>query len=176
MGSSLCDFHTAQVPSGEKRFPTRKDELSVSKDELHTILSSRDYRLDGLFTIILWEKERNEWGLEKIKEKLERPSFIPYLGRKSCPSGLPFEPHLVEAETMRAALDNAQFKFNPDEIGLRVADQKMLYWDECSHSGLKSQQVFERRDIPLSRIRWQFDTRKECHASWTDKGNNHVHQ
>ncbi|MEN6396285.1 MAG: type I-E CRISPR-associated protein Cas5/CasD, partial [Methanoregula sp.] len=47
-GVLLRDYHTAQVPPAGKgkikyHFLTRKDELAVPKDELNTILSSRDY-------------------------------------------------------------------------------------------------------------------------------------
>ena len=58
-GILLRDYHTAQVPPAGKgkmkyHFPTRKDELAVPKDELNTILSSRDYRCDAVYTICLW--------------------------------------------------------------------------------------------------------------------------
>jgi hypothetical protein len=41
----------------------------------------------------------------------------------------------------------------------------MLYWDEDAAAGIEQQHIFERRDLPLSRGRWQFDMRKERHAA-----------
>ena len=60
-GILLRDYHTAQVPSsgkGRKKlvFSTRKAELSVPKDELNTILSSRDYRCDAVYSVCLWSR------------------------------------------------------------------------------------------------------------------------
>ena len=56
-GTLLRDYHTAQVPSSKGRkkmvFPTRKAELSVPKDDLNTVLSSRDYRCDAHYTVCL---------------------------------------------------------------------------------------------------------------------------
>src|SRR5664280_2880063 len=50
-GRLMRDYHTAQVPSRSdlKKRPhaTRKDELSLPKTDLNTILSSRDYRQDA---------------------------------------------------------------------------------------------------------------------------------
>ncbi len=160
-GVPLTDYHTAQVPSGKERYCTRRDELSGERSDLNTILSTRDYRSDGLYAIILWEKKTCEWSLAEIADKLIRPSFVLYLGRKSCPLALPLEPQIVEAASLIEALGKGQF------IAFRFKDseQKMLYWDDCDEQGVEAQHVFERRDMPLSRSRWQFDVRREKHAA-----------
>lgn len=163
-GVPLVDYHTAQVPSGKERYCTRRDELSGERSDLNTILSTRDYRADGLSTIILWEKKACERGLAEIADKLIRPSFVLYLGRKSCPLALPLEPQIVEAVSLIEALGKGVF-IDIKALGFKDTDQKMLYWDDCDYAGVEPQHIFERRDLPLSRGRWQFDARKERHAA-----------
>jgi CRISPR system Cascade subunit CasD len=164
MGQILTDYHTAQVPSGTKPYCTRRQELSGEKSELNTILSTRSYRADGLYTIILWQRTPKEWSLEQIMAKLEEPVFVPYLGRKSCPTALPFEAQIVDAVSLVEALSQVKFT-NIDSFGFKSFGQKTLYWDVDAVAGVVQQHAFERRDLPLSRCRWQFDTRKEYHAA-----------
>jgi len=164
VGVPLADYHTAQVPSGKERHCTRRQELSGEKSELNTILSTRDYRCDGLHIIVLWQRKHDEWSIEQIKVKLEQPEFVPYLGRKSYPAALPFEAQIVDTVSLAEALAKGKF-MSLHPFGFKPVGQKMLYWDEDAVSGVTQQHVFERRDLPLSRGRWQFDTRKECHAA-----------
>jgi CRISPR system Cascade subunit CasD len=157
LGCSLSDYHTAQVPSGKERYCTRRQELSGEKSELNTILSTRAYRSDGL-------RKQGEWDLEQSKTKLEQPEFVPYLGRKSCPTALPFEAQIIEAVSLVEVLAKGKF-LNIQSFGFMFTGQKMLYWDEDAAAGVEKQHIFERRDLPLSRGRWQFDIRKERHAA-----------
>ena len=93
-GILMRDYHTAQVPAGKGKikyhFLTRKDELAVPKDELNTILSSRDYRCDAVYTICLWAYASPPYPIATIKSHLDNPAFVLYLGRKSCPSRFRF--------------------------------------------------------------------------------------
>lgn len=164
MGLVLADYHTAQVPSGKERYCTRKQELSGEKSDLNTILSTRDYRIDGLSTIVLWLRAQSKWSLGEIKAKLEHPEFVPYLGRKSCPAALPFQAQVVEAVSLIEAVAKGDF-LDIRSLGFKPVGQKTLYWDDDGEAGVELQHVFERRDVPLSRGRWQFDTRKEYHAA-----------
>lgn len=166
IGITLADYHTAQVPSGKERYCTRQQELAGEKSELNTILSTRDYRIDGLYTIVLWQRKQCEWSLDQIKTKLEQPEFMPYLGRKSCPAALPFQAQIVDAISLVAAIGKGNF-FDIQSLGFKFVGQKMLYWDDDAMAGIAQQHIFERRDLPLSRGRWQFDTRKECQAALT---------
>lgn len=164
MGYPLSDYHTAQVPSGKEPYCSRRQELLGEGSELNTILSARDYRMDGLYTIVLWQRKQSEWSMERIKEKLEQPEFVPYLGRKSCPVALPFEAQIIDAVSVVDAISKVKFL----DISLfwpKFTGQKMLYWDEDAVAGIERQHIFEKRDLPLSRGRWQFDTRKECHSA-----------
>lgn len=166
LGLPLSDYHTAQVPSGNERHCTRRDELSGVKSDLNTILSTRDYRLDGLYMIILWERKSSEWNLERIVTALTQPAFVPYLGRKSCPTALPFEPQVVDAVSIVEAIGKGKF-MDILELKSGLAGPRMLYWDDDGEAGIGHQHIFERRDAPLSRTRWQFDVRKEKHAAIT---------
>jgi len=170
-GTPLSDYHTAQVPSSgtgknRKRFATRRDEVvSLPREKLNTILSKRSYRVDALETIILWERTSPPYRLNSISEALKTPSYTLYLGRKSCPLALPVAAQLVEAESIKEALAQARFGKLDALRHLSRSERPMLYWDSDGESGLETEQTFERRDLPLSRKRWQFDTRQEHHAT-----------
>ncbi|MEW6040891.1 MAG: type I-E CRISPR-associated protein Cas5/CasD [Elusimicrobiota bacterium] len=163
-GKPLMDYHTAQVPPGEQKYITRRDELTfLPKNELKTILSSRDYRMDALYTVALCMNGNSKWSFEEIVEKLKQPVFTTYLGRKSCPPAAPLEPQVIEANTLLDALKKAVFKVEIPRISSE-GGEKNLFFEECFHSEIKEDTQYERRDIPLSRKRWLFDTRKEYHT------------
>jgi CRISPR system Cascade subunit CasD len=99
------------------------------------------------------------------------PGFVPYLGRKSCPLGLPLAPEIVEANEAPVAL--AQRHAVGPEVGLRrrwlnqrPGDQPAtlivtLDAGEVAEDDPRRQRVELRRDQPRSRRRWQFDLREE---------------
>jgi CRISPR system Cascade subunit CasD len=94
-GIPLCDYHTAQVsaPRRGRIYATREAQLRGPRAELETILSRRDYRADALYRVAAWhEGEHPRWQLPALAHALERPVFALYLGRKSCPLGLPLSP------------------------------------------------------------------------------------
>jgi CRISPR system Cascade subunit CasD len=179
MGVPLVDYHTAQVPpsgSGRKRrnFATRREELcTLPREQLNTILSRRDYRTDALATVVMWARGATPpFSLEEIRSALDRPGFVPYLGRKSCPLALPMEAQVVPAATVRQALAKALFK-NLKEFRverMRPLVPPALYWEDGAEAGLAARHTFERRDVPLSRRRWQFDVRREHHAPLDEEG------
>lgn len=162
MGKPLSDYHTVQVPCGKAEYITRRQELLAgSKCDLKTILSYRDYRIDSLHTIVLCQREKAVFTIETIQKALERPVFVLYLGRKSCPPGILLEPQIIEADTIIQAIQKAQFN---NSLNLKSEEIKKLYWEKSMNSGLPVEQIFERRDNLLSRKRWQFDTRKEYYS------------
>ena len=168
-GTLLRDYHTAQVPpSGKGRkktvFPTRKSELSVPKDDLNTVLSSRDYRFDALYTVCLWSRTATPpYSLATLKEYLEKPVFGLYLGRKSCPLSLPLEAQVVPADTISGAFSSAHFKDAPFLHLLESAKDVRVFW-EGDDAGFDSVHTVQRRDEPISRRRWQFGNRTEHYA------------
>jgi len=171
MGVPLVDYHTVQVPpsgSGRNRrvFATRREELrTLPRDELKTILSRRDYRMDALAKVALWARTVTPpYSLEEIQGALERPGYVLYLGRKSCPLALPLEAQLVTASSIREAFIAARFAEFEALRYLTISVTPDLYWESGTEAGLAAHHTFERRDVPLSRRRWQFDARREHHA------------
>ena len=166
-GELLRDYHTAQVPPARKgrRFHTRREELSV--DDLHTILSQRDYRVEAAWTCALWRREGAPHSLEDLEKALRQPRFVLYLGRKSCPPALPLHPRRIEAGDLKTA-----FQHYPGDPAiaktLKAPARKRYFWEEPLPAGLESgfteQEklwVVPRRDLPGSRRRWLFSTRDE---------------
>jgi CRISPR system Cascade subunit CasD len=121
--------------------------------------------MDALATVALWARTATlPYSLEEIRHALERPGYVLYLGRKSCPLALPVEGQLVTAASIREAFAAARFSEFEALRHLKISGPPGLYWDDGAEAGLAPHQTFERRDIPLSRRRWQFDTRREHHA------------
>lgn len=179
-GLLLRDYHTVQMPSTQAKVAhrTRREELSVPRDVLNTILSSRDYRCDGLWIVAVRLEADAMWSLEAIKSALEKPRFTLYLGRKACPLAAPLLPVIVEAEHWKAAL-NHEFESGVDVdktwfplIGnerqdrrlLRLPKEVLYAWEgeasalDDSASAAETSEVW---DEPLHRRRWQFGARLE---------------
>jgi CRISPR system Cascade subunit CasD len=169
-GFLLRDYHTAQVPpsgKGKRKivFQTRKEELSVPKDGLNTVLSSRDYRCDALYTVCLWSRTANPpYHLTVLKHHLEHPEFLLYLGRKSCPLSMPVQAQIVNAENLASALSSVRFP-DPEFIGpLLRNSQVRVFWEGDEASGYEKEHTVTRCDDPSSRRRWQFTNRQEHYA------------
>lgn len=184
-GELLRDYHTTQVPPARRgrTFTTRAEELAV--DDLYTILSQRDYRVEAAWTCALWATASALYPLSELAEALRRPRFTLYLGRKSCPPALPLNPQIVKADTLKAAFD--QYTIDPtlgplehrlkerhlleEPMPERPPQKKRYFWETPLPKGLDSgftdQEklwVIPRRDQPGNRRRWQFTARDEHHA------------
>lgn len=163
-GVLLRDYHTSQVPpsgsgKNKKDFATRKDELEAEKKE--TILSTRDYYCDALYTVCIWCKtEIAPYSLEIIKQKLREPEFVLYLGRKSCPIAIPIQAKIVEAENLNEVFSKVKFEDSYLLRWLPESKKTRLYWEGDDNS-LRAEHTVTRRDETLSRRRWQFSNRKE---------------
>jgi CRISPR system Cascade subunit CasD len=181
-GSLLRDYHTAQVPDSVGKFTylTRRDELVLGKERLGTILSSREYRCDVLTLVAARALDTAPYTLAEIQEKLLKPVFHLYLGRKSCPLAAPLNPQLLTGQpNYFAAFKAYQHKpllptFKPEADGLTERDLYWLgcpkdrhyYWEGSSEDfsdslDLTRRQTRIRHDQPLSRKRWQFAPRQE---------------
>lgn len=169
-GSMMRDYHTVQVPSAGKNgtndsFTTRRDELAVPGEELNTILTSRDYRSDAVYTICLWGRSASPpYSPAIIKDALGKPAFVLYLGRKSCPLCLPLHPLVVVAEDLAEALRTVRFPDNPFIAPLLCRDETRVFWEGDETSGFDREQIVLRRDDLSSRKRWQFQDRMEQSA------------
>ncbi len=163
-GRLLADYHTIQVPpSGRnRRYATRAAELSAP--DLATILTRRDYRTGAWHLAALWSRGlAPRWSLAKIEAAMLTPEFTPYLGRKSCPLGLPLAPRIDEAPDPAAVLSRryesgpeSRFRshYFADPAGEIIVARD--HWREDT-----GQRIEYRRDQPRSRRLWQFDLREE---------------
>lgn len=181
-GGILKDYHTTQVPKAERRVVhyTRRSELNAGK--LNTVLSSREYRTDALSVVAVWAKgEAPLLSLLELEQFLKKPTYHLYLGRKSCPLSVPLEPQIQQAETLRKALDMAQFSplicnmyqsewAEKREQNLFSQGVATYFWEDHQLPGMEETQVVERYDQPISRIQWQFVPRREFMMVDTVKG------
>jgi CRISPR system Cascade subunit CasD len=177
-GRLLADYHTTQVPSAKRgrRFATRAEELAEL--ELNTILSRRDYRSGAWHLGAVWPRhDAVGWTLEELAKAMHQPRFVPCLGRKSCPLGLPLGPQINDATDALAALrerhrtgPEASIK-GPDGRAVRevLADpptDTIIVLDADDPAVVPAGQLHRRtefrRDQPRSRRRWQFDLREEA--------------
>ncbi|HGX92787.1 MAG TPA: type I-E CRISPR-associated protein Cas5/CasD [Candidatus Tenderia sp.] len=168
-GELLRDYHTAQVPPQRRKVThyTRGDELRG--EGLYTILSSRDYRTDSYCSIALWPSGQvDSFSLAEIQAALLQPKLSLYLGRKSCPLGLPMAPRLLQVATLKQAFDQydeANELLMEPITGASV--QRHYYWEQldAEQAGISTTMRFSRRDQLTSRQRWQFSERDEFYFS-----------
>ncbi|CAM3660505.1 type I-E CRISPR-associated protein Cas5/CasD [Xenorhabdus thuongxuanensis] len=177
-GLLMRDYHTAQVPSQEKKQAhlTRKSELR-DKSKLNTILSSRDYLADGVWIIAISLTEQANFTLSALRDALLKPVFTLSLGRKSCPLALPMMPQLAEYSSLKAALDTS---FPPlphqseksNHYWQRNHDVVSYFWEgDEGEITIPDTTILthQRWDEPLSRSRWQF-TQRTMHQLSTVEG------
>lgn len=107
LGHNFRDFHTVQTPQKERKadWQTRAQELQKAK-KLNTIVSRRDYRSDACFAIALWPAD-DTVDMQNLAAAIKQPTFGFYLGRRSCPLGLPLSFHLIAASDPLAAFAQA---------------------------------------------------------------------
>lgn len=171
-GALLTDYHTVQVPPSRRgrRFHTRAEELRA--DDLATVLTRRDYRVGAWHLAALWARsDAPRWPLAAIADAMERPVYLPYLGRKSCPLGLMLAPQIIEAPDPATALLERQ-RTGPEATapGLEAlraahpAQTPVIVMDasDVAPDDPRALRIEQRRDQPRSRRRWQFDLRGEA--------------
>lgn len=168
-GALLRDYHTAQVPgrSEIKGRPhrTRRDELSLPRHALNTILSTRDYRQDGAWAVAVQALASAPHGLGALAQALRQPRFVLYLGRKCCPPAAPLAPQVAEADSAHAALTAYLAAADPPA---RLAS---LAWADAVNAGLPPHLSVPRKDRLIRRRTWQFGDRTEHQALLQTEGN-----
>lgn len=168
-GLPLTDYHTIQARPRKKRLleATRPDQLRGRRDELDTIVSTREYRCDAYYRVVAWNVvDEPAFPLTRLAEALAHPRFVLYLGRKACPPAAPLHPRMVSAETLVDALETTDFPEIPHlREGWRAHGAEPgweLYWEgDEDLAGVEPLDQRERRDDPLSRRRWSFQRRQE---------------
>lgn len=169
-GELLRDFHTIQVPGGKRTYASRKDELKFDLLNLNTMLSQRDYYNDALYHVAVWQRSKAApYPLEALQERLKSPHFTLYLGRKSCPPGLPLFPVISRNSSLKEAFE--AYPLDKAAVWTEVIPQPRevhYYWEaglSAEELGdLEASMVYPRRDQVRSRKRWQFANRDEFHA------------
>lgn len=176
-GSLLRDYHTAQVPprSALKARPraTRRHELAVPKQELGTILSTRDYRQNAasLVCVQIRPGAAVPYSLAGLAAALREPRFTLYLGRKACVPAAPLWPQVLESESAAtafaayAALFDAARASAADKYGRLPLEAlpavARLVFDEHVEAGLPHDLTLRRKDRLIRRKGWQFGDRDE---------------
>lgn len=175
-GKLLRDYHTAQVAgqASLKKRPhfTRREELAIPKHDLHTVLSTRDYRQDAACLVAVQSLSADApHGLEQLAAALRTPRFTLYLGRKSCPPAAPLFPQMIAAESALAAMEQyrqmiAAARQAHEDRWLRLPLEEVaaiikLSWGPGVVSGCTAQLHTRRKDRPIHRGRWQFGERSE---------------
>ncbi len=158
-GQLLRDYHTAQVPGRsslvKRPHSTRRDELNVPKQDLHTILSSRDYRQGAACVVAVQAEPGAPQTLAALAQALREPQFVLYLGRKCCPPAAPLAPRLTTAASAHAALvDYLEACVPPGAL-------RSMAWSDGVESGVTAHLSVPRKDRPLRRSAWQFGDRTE---------------
>ena len=174
-GELLRDYHTTQVPKGNRKYVNRREELLTDKLKLRTILSQRDYRTDAFHLVAVWISENDAlYTLEDLKNALLKPRFSLYLGRKSCPLSLPLNPVIFSRVNLRQAFDvyyrdEVLAKVNPSIKKQCTTGVCSYFWEQgglkAEELGLTSSMVYPRWDQVRSRKRWQFVPRDEYYYS-----------
>lgn len=165
-GQLLRDYHTAQVPSRSdmkgRPHRTRRDELSLPRHTLNTILSTRDYRQNGAWAIAVQALVGAPHELGELAQALREPRFVLYLGRKCCPPAAPLAPVVMEAASAQAALARYLAGATPPAV------LRGLAWAEGMDAGLAPHLSTPRKDRMIRRRGWQFGDRTEHRALLSD--------
>ena len=184
-GSLLRDYHTAQVPSrsalkGRPQF-TRRQEMAVPKQDLNTILSTRDYRQNSgcLVALQALESAASAPSLDVLVAAFHEPRFVLYLGRRSCPPAAPLWPQVLEDESAHAAFAQYAERFEAArQAGAKARGQEplealgrlhRLVFDERVSAGVQPQLSTRRKDRLIRRTGWQFGDRTEHVAMLTSE-------
>ena len=194
-GTLLRDYHTVIAPRRQKGIHHRTRRSEVLATETSTLLSSREYRVDSI-SIVAAEpvpgahQASVSEQIEQMQNAFRRPQFCLYLGRKSCPLGLPLVPRVVAAASLRDALDqpwppvaelawvhkptHTSWPSKTDRVRFGMGGARYFWEDGMSLNGTEDLPTaarpnlleLVRHDQPTSRRRWQFSPRREW--SWFD--------
>ena len=156
-GDILRDYHTVQtVPAARaKGAATRADALERVGRNPNTAITIREYRTDVRVDVCVAARSDARWPLEQLRQALERPRFVLYFGRKSCPLARPLAPRILTADDARAALLSRQrgVESGHPRSAAIVCDPDALTTIP------RNARIERRRDQPTDRVRWHFAQR-----------------
>jgi CRISPR system Cascade subunit CasD len=160
-GSIMEDYHTVQLPI--KRFQAFDAKTKIRKGEDTTLISTRQYLCDAMFTVSLSGALES---LEALKAAIEKPEFTPYLGRKCCLPALSMRPQIVEATTIQEAF--SKYVADPDKQLSRERPPKQRVFWEGTDTSIPVQKSYPRQDLLNSRRTRTFRRRTE-HQGWIER-------
>ncbi|WP_120512447.1 type I-E CRISPR-associated protein Cas5/CasD [Photobacterium salinisoli] len=178
--SLMRDYHTAQVPSQRNKVVHRSRKSELSEDNLNTVLSSRDYRCDGLWIVAVSLTDKASLSLEKLQAALLKPVFTLCLGRKSCPPALPLMPIVIENLSLKDALDTLfpalTCSEKEDALWLGHIGRVTYFWEGDKHA-IEDKRVLTVHpwDEPVHRQRWQFRQRTMYQLSVPEAAASELH-
>ena len=121
---------------------------------------------DAWCSVAAWlSGESDAPSLDAMARALDKPVFMPSLGRKSCPLGLPLAPRIIEAESLKDAFESSLEAHPTKDLELKLPEGREVFWDygpDRVQGGFEPVQVFTRRDQPLDRMHWLFAQRQEA--------------
>lgn len=174
-GTLLRDYHTAQVPGRTalkgRPHTTRRNELAVAKHELHTILSTRDYRQNAAYLVAVQARADPPYALDALACALRKPRFVLYLGRKSCPPATPLYPIVISTDSASAAF--AGYLARIEQLRAAHLDRRgrppleeltpllRIAWSDGVAAGVDADLSAPRKDRMIRRNGWQFGDRAE---------------
>ncbi len=130
----ITDFHTVM--------DARKVDGKRNK---YPVVSRREYLCDAVFTVLLEVQDKAIFTRHDLAKAVQKPVYMPFLGRRSCPITRP----LYEAELQAEDIHNA--------FSLLDAIGGTLYSD---HPVTTDDLIIHRRDVPLYARKRQFATRQ----------------
>ena len=175
-GTLLRDYHTAQVPGRAalkgRPHATRREELSVPKRDLNTILSTRDYRENAACLVAVQHRTNGAapHTLEALADALRTPKFVLYLGRKSCPPAAPLAPSVLVSASAHAAFETYRqahaARLQALAVGTKLPAEPLaaivrLAWGDGVEAGAQADLTVTRTDRVIRRKSWQFGDRIE---------------
>ncbi len=168
--SLMRDYHTTQVPSHKKGVGHYSRKSELNEKGLNTVLSSRDYRCDGLWIVAISLVDTTPLLLSRLRDALLKPTFMLYLGRKSCPLSVPVLPRIVTVDKIKEALDiefpSLTRSAKEDRLWFGANQMVTYFWEgEAKAFGDKAVLTTQPWDEPVDRSRWQF--RQRIQHQWT---------
>lgn len=160
-GAMVRDYHTVQAPVGERgtaRWRTRACELNAKS--VGTSITTRDYRADGVYTVALWHRNGDDARLDVLARALRYPRWTLYLGRKSCPLGVPMRPVIREAVGLGDAIQEDL------PVHTLIWDHGrpqggLLYYEPDAEGDMAWGSENVAVDLPVANSRRSFATRRE---------------
>jgi CRISPR system Cascade subunit CasD len=108
--------------------------------------------------VCLWET--GKYSLDTIAKAMANPVYTPFLGRKSCLLGLPFNTEIITVKNLKEAYE----KYIPDRSSALSSelfqDNPRVFW-EGSDTSLKVVAHHARRDLLKCRRTWAYNQRTE---------------